>query len=134
MTPVVLSDASLARMRVLWEERHELTAADIGGCFGVSKNQVIGIAHRNGWVPRRLDRVGKTIGGNVRPVMYIHDVKILPKVGHDEVILTLFDRCALLHEAMDRVLRETTDEVSRARRIVANAPKLTKRVQAKYPY
>lgn len=97
----VLSDASLARMRVLWEERRELTAADIGGCFGVSKNQVIGIAHRNGWVPRRPDRVGKTIGGNA---------------------LTLFDRCALLHEAMDRVLCETTDEVSRARRIVAKHP------------
>ena len=48
-----------ARIRELWEDG-EVTAADIGRKFGLSKSAVIGLAQRRGWHPRGTDRLVST--------------------------------------------------------------------------
>lgn len=47
------TDLDLERMRLLWEGSPDLSAADIGERFGVSKNIVIGHATRGRWKARR---------------------------------------------------------------------------------
>jgi hypothetical protein len=47
---------TLDRIRVLWEQRPELSASRIGERFGMTKNAVIGQAHRRGWNPRRVKK------------------------------------------------------------------------------
>lgn len=73
MTPENLADAKLA-----WEET-DVTAADIGIEYGVSKSAVIGAARRLGWSSR----------------------------ADGPVVLTLFDRMDSLHANMDQVLNDT---------------------------
>lgn len=45
----------LEKIRNLWENHLELSAAQIGERFGITKNAVIGHAHRRGWERRRKD-------------------------------------------------------------------------------
>lgn len=46
------TDLDFDRMRDLWENHPEVTAATIGERFGISKNAVIGYAARKNWLPR----------------------------------------------------------------------------------
>lgn len=74
---------NLEHMRELWDGSEGLSAAVIGERFGVSKNVVIGIAHRKGWG----NRPSKAELAAPRPK-------------------TLHDRMAALHAMMDQVLSE----------------------------
>lgn len=51
-----LSDLTAVEMRHLqqmWECEFDVTAGEIGQRFRISKNAVIGCAHRRGWMPRK---------------------------------------------------------------------------------
>jgi hypothetical protein len=52
-TPCPFSDAQMAEMRDLWDNRPELSAKAIGERLGATKSQVIGYAHRREWAERR---------------------------------------------------------------------------------
>jgi hypothetical protein len=73
-----LSPDTLAQMRALWEGSPELSAAAIGARLGVTKNTVIGQAHRRKW---------KSRSGAHKPAIY--------------------SRLDAHHAAFDRVLAET---------------------------
>ncbi len=47
-------DKIRARIRAVWEGSPELSAAEIGGRFGMTKNAILGLAHRGGWAPRAI--------------------------------------------------------------------------------
>jgi hypothetical protein len=72
-------DEIRARIRDLWEGSPELSATDIGERVGMTKNAILGLAHRGGWSPRILTEVPRT----------------------------LFDRMDAEHARMDAVLAET---------------------------
>jgi hypothetical protein len=71
--------ALLVPMRELWEQSLDISAARIAGRFSVTKNTVIGQAHRRGWAPRKI--------------------VIEPR--------TLHDRMDEAHARMDAVIAET---------------------------
>ena len=51
--PLKYDTDTLARMQELWEHAPELSAVKIAARFNVTKNTVIGQAHRREWKPRR---------------------------------------------------------------------------------
>ena len=80
-TPRKYTDEFLAPIRALWEGGPEPSAAQIAERFaGMTKNTVIGQAHRRGWRPRREPP---------------------PEPS------TIYDRLAAHHAKLDRVLAET---------------------------
>lgn len=68
-----------AEARRLWD-RGELSASEIAKAIGITKNTIIGMAHRGSWVRRG---------------------------PYQRVPTTLFERCDALHARLDAVLRAT---------------------------
>lgn len=75
-------DAETAEMQRLWEET-PLTAVEIAAQFGITRNALIGMASRRGWVSSTV-----WTGGREKPE-------------------TVFDRMSRLERRMDEVLAET---------------------------
>ncbi len=109
-----MKPAQLDRMRALWEGSPEMTAAVIGGLFGVSKSAVIGRANRSGWA-KRPARNQNTTGLSIQASAAIAAIlKPTPRVplrdrapADSPAPRHLFDRMEALHRDMDAVLAET---------------------------
>ena len=99
---MALSRYDKEAIRQLWQGQPKLSAEKIGWRFGVTRNAIISLAHRSKWGPRGAPPTADPLPRY--PQHYVTEG--LPHVTKDEVIMTLFDRCALMHAAMDRVLRE----------------------------
>lgn len=89
--------ALLIPMQHLWEEAPELSVTDIGKRLGVSKNTVIGQAHRRNWKRRRVTGSEPT---------------------------TLHDRMDALDAALNAVLAETRPFVEGRQKLVIADPEL----------
>ena len=81
-----------AEAEALWDEG-ELSAAEIAAKFRVTKNTLLGIAHRRNWSPRGL--------------------------GKHEVVRTVDDRLDALHEKFDATLIECDKLMEISRRKAA---------------
>jgi hypothetical protein len=90
-------DITLIQMQQLWEHAPELTAARIAERFAdMTKNTVIGQAHRRGWQPRRKRYEPSTV----------------------------YTRCDALDAVLDAVLAETRPHVEGRTKLIIADPAL----------